>query len=250
MGARGTNGGHAAANSLLLGGHHENDTSPSSESHALKTLHFNHSSWDDRLQTQPQHASFLRWARAAINAAEPVIFGVYMRTLKDPVYDHIVPMVGYDSTGVFFNDLHHNTTLRYDVSNFVQSRESCSGGIDDFRYCLPTSVNYGIRVHGNLDHDNVLLPVRLHMESWMEPDYSKEDAHHQKPTELRGTLTVTRLQPGAHYALLRYQDVESVPARHFLQSNFTSRIDFVAPETGNVEFATKFMSNSTNFFRC
>merc|ERR1719333_784490 len=85
--ARGTNGGHAAENSLLLGGHHEKDTHPTSESHALKVLRFNYSSWDDRHQPRPQHAAFLDWARSAIDAGEPVIFGVYMHNDTDADYD-------------------------------------------------------------------------------------------------------------------------------------------------------------------
>merc|ERR1712113_973931 len=98
--ARGTNGGHGPQNELLLGGR------DSSESHALKVLHFNLTSWGDWRESKPQHAAFLKWAREAIDASNPVIFGVFMRTLSDPDYDHIVPMVGYDSTGIYFNDLH------------------------------------------------------------------------------------------------------------------------------------------------
>jgi hypothetical protein len=172
---------------------------------------------------------------------------------KDIDYDHIVVMTGYDATGVFFNDLHANSTLRYNVSDFAQSRQACddrSKPKPNMRYCLPPAVDYGIRVHGTADLDGVLLPAQLHMDSWREPDYSEEDGLHEKPIELRGTLTVNQLQPGTRYTLLRYEDAASVPNRNFLTSNFTSRQDFVSPAAGKAEFATRFMSNSTIFFRC
>lgn len=171
-----------------------------------------------------------------------------MRTLNDADYDHIVPMVGYDSTGIFFNDLHANHTLRYSVTDFVQSREGCVGNCS-FDYCLPAFTDYGIRVHGNVDTDNVLLPVQLKMESWLEPDYSKEDMHHEEPTELKATLIITHLQPGVSYVLLHYDDAAAVPKDRFLDSQFSSRKDFVASGT-KAEFSTSFMSNSTQFFRC
>merc|ERR1719480_149348 len=127
-------------------------------------------------------------------------------------------------------------------------REGCQGPTF-FNYCVPRDVDYGIRVHGNVDLDKELLPARLRMDSWSEPDYSEEDAHHERPVELTGTLTVSSLQPGARYALLRYEDPASVPHRRFLESNYSSRIDFDGL-AGRAEFAVSFMSNSTVFFRC
>lgn len=241
--ARGSNGGHDAKHALLIG-------MGESENHALKVFRFNFTSWDDGRERRPQHTAFLKWAKDAIDAGEPVIFGVYMRLLKDPDYDHIVPMVGYDATGIYFNDLHSNSTLRYDISDFVRSRKCCSGGSEEWSYCLPSSVDYGVRVHGNADRDGILLPVRLSMDSWTEPDYSSEDAHHQKPIELKGKVVVTQLHPGVSYALLRYEDASLVPDRDFLKSSYTSREDFVAPALGKAEFRTSFKSNSTVFFRC
>eukprot|EP00929_Paragymnodinium_shiwhaense_P004575 TRINITY_DN105634_c0_g1_i1.p1 TRINITY_DN105634_c0_g1~~TRINITY_DN105634_c0_g1_i1.p1 ORF type:complete len:340 (-),score=45.60 TRINITY_DN105634_c0_g1_i1:46-1065(-) len=251
--ARGTNGGTGPQNSLLLGGHHEKDTYPSSESHALKVLKFRYTSWDDRHAERPQHKAFIEWARSALDAGDPVIFGVYQHGLDDVDYDHIVPMVGYDSDALYFNDLHSNFTMRYKVPDFVRSRKECGGNVGKkvYHYCLPPSVNYGISVHGNADSKNELLPARLHVNSWTEPDYSKEDAHHQIPVEMTGTLTVTDLKAGVKYALLRYEHSSHVPEEDFLtQGKFASRIDFVGPSDGKAEFQTKFMTNSTVFFRC
>lgn len=252
--ARGTKGGHDKDHSLLLAGHHEKDSHPSSASHALKVLNFNYSIWDD-YHPQPQHNAFIEWARGAIDVGEPVIFGVFMTTKPDKDYDHIVPMVGHDKHSIYFNDLHGSSTIRVDIPEFVKSRKECSSvGIafphDKFRYCLPASVNYGIRVRGNADHDGVLLPVRLHLTTWEEPDYSLEDKLHAKPVELQGTVTVNHMKPGARYALLRYDNALIVPHRNFLKSNYHARHDFTAPSQGKAEFKTKFMSDSTVFFRC
>ena len=96
----------------------------------------------------------------------------------------------------------------------------------------------------------MLFPAQLHMDSWSEPDYSKEDAHHETPTELHGSLAVTQLHPADRYSPLRYDDAANVPDRQFLKSKYNSRVDFVAPTSGQVEFPVHFMSNSTAFFRC
>lgn len=245
--ARATNGGTAVENSLLLGGDR------SSEGHALRVLKFRYTSWDDERARRPQSGAFVEWARSALDAGDPVIFGVYERGLDDADYDHIVPMVGYDEDALFFNDLHSNFSMRYEVRDFVRSREACGGsaGGEVYRYCLPPAVDYGISVHGNADSRGELLPARLRVSSWTEPDYSEEDAHHEVPVEMDGTLTVTDLRPGAKYALLRYDHPGSVPDEHFLRrGGFASRTDFVGPSSGEAEFPTRFMTNSTVFFRC
>jgi len=323
--ARHTNGGPSKHHSLLLAGHHEKDSHPSSVSHALKVLNFNYSIWND-YHPQPQHSAFIEWARGAINVGEPVIFGVFMTIHHDKDYDHIVPMVGYDRNSIYFNDLLGSSTIRIQISEFVKSRKECTtsqmttkkqgqtkagkaknsgkkagtspkkqgkkktgkakksgkeassspkkqgkkktgiavlqgeieemvvqapeSGNDKHRYCLPASINYGIRVRGNADHDGVLLPVQLRLTTREEPDYSLEDKLHAKPVELQGTVTVTHMKPGGRYALLRYDNAHSVPHHSFLQSDYHARHDFTAPSKGKAEFKTKLMSNSTVFFRC
>jgi len=241
--ARGTHGGHGPKNSLLLGGLH------SSESHALKILHFNHTSWDSFHESTPQAEDFLQWSREAIYEKDPVIFGVYMKTLEDPDYDHIVPMVGYDDSGIYFNDLHADFSFRYEISDFVRSRKKCKGGSEEFDYCLPDSVDYGIRVHGNMDPTGVLLPIRMSVDSWKEPDYSKEDGHGEIPKLIHANVTISELTAGSKYALLRYEDPASVPKQDFLDSKYTKRQDFT-PSRDEMVFKTSFMSNSTIFYRC
>jgi len=171
-----------------------------------------------------------------------------MNGLSDPTSDHYVPMVGYDDTAIFFNDLKANYSLRYELSTFVQSRRSCNDPSSPV-YCLPDAINSGLQVRGNADAEHVLLPIRLAMSSWTEPDFSKEDRQHQKPTLLAAELIVTGLNAGLRYALLRYSDPSHVPDRDFLNSKFEEVATFTAAGSMFKRSVT-FMSNSTTFFRC
>ena len=96
----------------------------------------------------------------------------------------------------------------------------------------------------------VALRVRLEMDGWTEPDYSREDAQHEAPDQLGATLVASALTPGSSYALLRFEDPATVPRENFLQGPYMSRISFVAPATGTYRKRVSFMSNSTTLFRC
>ncbi|CAE8604172.1 unnamed protein product [Polarella glacialis] len=242
---RGTSGGQDAAHEILL-----DLEGCCTAIHACRALQMNCTSWSSETEFRPQHIGFLEWSRQAIRAGEPVIFGVYMRGHEHQKSgDHIVPMVGFDDTGVYLNDLHSNLTLRYEVDDFVRDSQHCTKGASEWEYCLPASVNYGMRVHGNLDANGELLPLRLSMSSGWEPDYSQEDQRHAAPVLLTAQITLSGLQPGSRYALLRYDDPETVPDRRFLDSAFVSRDDITAAgEQQTLE--VHFPSNSTIFFRC
>ena len=82
-----------------------------------------------------------------------------------------------------------------------------------------------------------------------EPDYSREDRHHQHPVLMHARLVVRRLEVGRRYALLRYVEAAAVPVKGFLHAPATQRHEFTA---SGAEYARNvtFMSNSTTFFRC
>ena len=111
-------------------------------------------------------------------------------------------------------------------------------------------MDYGYRVHGNHDPQGELQPAALSMDSWYEPDYSKEDAKFEKPAMLNGTLAVRGLTRGAAYALLRYDSVAAVPPRAFLQAGGWSRRDDFRAVAATREVRVSFWSNTTIFFRC
>ena len=85
-----------------------------------------------------------------------------------------------------------------------------------FEYCMPAEVNYGYRVHGNLDPDHELFPLRLIMDSWDEPDYSAEDGKHEPPVVLNASLRASSLKLGHTYNLLKYASASSAPPCDFL----------------------------------
>ena len=89
-----------------------------------------------------------------------------------------------------------------------------------------------MRAHGNADADLRLLPARLVMDEWSEPDYSAEDGKHEAPKLLGATLVASRLRAGARYALLRYANASLVP----------SGGDFVSNRTGGVVERMEVMS--------
>jgi len=214
-----------------------------------KALRLNCTMWDYNTMPMPQHQAFVNWTKHAIDAGEPVIFGVYENSGDDKEFDHIVPMVGYDKDSVSFNDLYHNETQRYNLQNFVKSREECSKVSGEFKWCLPNQKDYGVIVHGNADANQALLRVQMTVSSRTEPDYSQEDGLHQTPVNLSGHVTVSGLSSGSRYALLRYDDPSSVPSEDFLHSSFAEKIEFVA-SANSYSHDVHFMSNSTVLFRC
>ena len=248
---RGTSGGHNGKHELLIGYERDLATKGTSVLSACAALQMNCTMWDYHVESTPQHAKFLEWATAALVAGHPVIIGLYWGVESDAEYDHIVPLVGLDSSSVWFNDLYSNTSIKADLSSFITNRTQCNRPVrfGPGSFCLPDNVNYGMVVTGNKDLDQVLLPVKLAMSSWTEPDYSKEDQQHQAPTTLSATVTVSELIPGTRYALLRFDHVDDVPIRNFLNSKFSHKIEFEAVNSKYLQH-TSFMSNSTTLFRC
>jgi hypothetical protein len=220
----------------------------------MRSFRLNVSQWPHLTSTRPQHAAFVEWMRNASSAGDPVAFGVFMKTESSPDFDHIVPLVGFDGDGkLTFNDLHANTSLHEAPSTFVSARKQCAADLPwaaRFEYCLPSEVNFGVRALGNYDEtQQELLPARLIMDSWTEPDYSHEDGKHEVPIRLQASLVVWSLVRGERYALLTYNDKADVPMRDFLkQGKPITRTDFVADSTAHRR-RVDFLSNSTTFYR-
>ena len=179
-----------------------------------------------------------------------------METENGAAYDHIVPLVGYterrgSQVELLFNDLHAATPLsRLPIADRVDCRAALPWD-KRFAYCLPSAVNYGYRVHGNADAAHELLPLRLEMDDWYEPDYSREDAKGEAPKMLEAWLRVSGLQRGATYALLRYDHAAKVPHEGFLSAGgWSERSDFAMRHAPTAEWRVQFWSNSTQLFRC
>ena len=226
-------------------------------SSACQALKLSCTMWNYNKEPAPQHTTFLSWTQGHLDAGCPVIAGLYWGVESDEDYDHIVPIVGYEEdskaavSAVYFNDLHSNFSIRAPVSDFVSTRRECNSparfGPDSF--CLPRDYDYGLAVTGNEDTHGALLPVRLAMDSWTEPDYSREDGRHEVPVPLHATVTVSNLTAGNRYALLRFDNAAEVPAAEFLKAPYAAKSEFLA---GGATWSTRatFLSNTTQFFRC
>lgn len=257
---RGVTGGHDGAHELMLA-----DGGCCSSVQVARQLHLNVSAWPHATAPQPQARAFVEWMRKAVDAHEPVVFGVYMATEDGAQYDHIVPLTGYELaapdgasppevSALLYNDLHANHALVGNLSSWIHDREGCKRSLpwsERFSYCLPATTAFGYRVHGNHDPKHELLPVRLTMDSWTQPDTSTEDDKHEKPVILSAEIEITHLTAGARFALLQYARAEDVPSHSFLRTGgWLTRTDFVPTMSTHHVQHVRFWSNSTQFFRC
>ena len=250
---RGLSGGHDGKHEVMLG-----RGGCCAAIDMMSKLSLNASQWSYWSASRPQSKAFLSWMRQAVKQQEPVAFGVFMQTETNEGFDHIVPLVGFERDGgtLVFNDLHSRVALRKQLPGFVATRAACRRALpwsERFAYCLPSDVNYGIRVHGNSDSEGALYPARLIMDEWTEPDYSAEDSKGESPKLLGATLHTRGLTPGRKYSVLVFDDWTRVPKRAF-SSNQTgglvSRVDFVATRAdGTHQRRVSFMSDSTTFYR-
>jgi hypothetical protein len=225
---------------------------------ALTALHFAFTQWDTSAP-QPQFHSFLVWMKTNLALGVPSFFGAYLTDgNNDPDYDHIMPATGiqftaasaYDPTDVLTYNDNFGDRITRAAGALSATRASCSysstqGG------CIPQDVDYGIAVTGIVDPQHVTLPVSLSVPSNSEPNVSTGAA----PVQITGTVTVSGLQPGTSYALLRYDDVTQVPtsgsAASFLASRFTYRTDFTAAAaTWSLVDPNTFTSGGTTVYRC
>jgi hypothetical protein len=229
------------------------------ETQALDALHFAYEKWGSASQPQPQFQDFMVWMKTYIAAGVPCIFAAYLTGADDaPDYDHIMPAVGIEYTTLsgyapndvlVFNNL-FGAQLRRTAESLTGTRASCD---QDLAHggCIPQDVDYGVAVTGILDAQGVTLPIRATVVSNFEPNVSMGAA----PVAMQATVTVSGLQPGGSYALLRYDDYTKVPtdgtAAAFLASSYDYRTDFDASGTEwTLVDPQTFMSDGTTYYRC
>lgn len=95
------------------------------------------------------------------------------------------------------------------------------------------------------------LPVHLAVSSPREPD----PTYQNRPTDMKGTITINGLIIGSSYALLRYASYKDVPTQGdenaFLQSNFQDKHEFIATDTTYVyEDPREISSKGSVYYRC
>lgn len=252
-------GGTIAGQQLLLG---RNDDL------VAAGLSLNYEQFDNTKAT-PQSTAFLAWVKTNIDLNRPVISGWFDPTLSDKDYDHIMPVVGYDSatpggpiTTLYYNSLLYLHTNKQ--TSFVQTREQCkaTSGYKGAEYCLPSVTNYGITIMGNKYPGQYFAQLSVPFAN--EPDWGAVDGYYYKynlnvgngkpisdPISFNANLNVYGLTAGQKYSCVRYDTVASLPVNcNFLFGPYAARYDFTAAAAVSVVAVTGLMSNGSYMFRC
>ncbi|HTA60922.1 MAG TPA: T9SS type A sorting domain-containing protein [Bacteroidia bacterium] len=232
-----------AGGELLL---YVNDTT------ALEAFSFTYKEWNPNATT-PQYNTYLNWVKQYLYKKQPVIIAVYVSGMTDPDYDHIIPAIGFKATSV--NAYTTTDSLTYN-SNFdttpftrifstLYATRAQAGNSALYPYYIPKDVNYGVAVTGNKDPNHLTKPVHIDLDSNDEPNISLG----ANPCILKATITVDSLTAGQPYALLRYNNYQTVPSQSFNPTGASSVVYFTATATTKI-LADTFMSNTAVFYRC
>lgn len=232
-----------AGGELLL---YVNDTT------ALEAFSFTYKEWNPNANT-PQYTTYLNWVKQYLYNKQPVIIAVYVSGMTDPDYDHIIPAIGFKATSV--NTYSATDSLTYN-SNFdtvpftrvfstLYATRAQAGNSAFFPYYIPKDVDYAVAVTGNKDPNHLTKPVHIDLDSNDEPNVSLG----ANPCVLKATITADSLTPGQSYALLRYNNYQTVPSLSFSPAGASSVVYFTATATTKI-LADTFMSNTAVFYRC
>jgi hypothetical protein len=219
---------------------------------ALEAFSFTYKEWGPNATT-PQYTTYLDWVKQYLYNKKPVIIVVYVSGMTDPDYDHIVPAIGFKATSI--NTYAATDSLTYN-SNFdtvpftrvfstLYATRAMAGNSAPFPYYIPRDVDYGVAVTGNKDPNHLTKPVHIDLDSNDEPNVSLG----ANPCVLKATITADSLTPGQSYALLRYNNYQTVPSLTFTPSGASSVVYFTAISTTKI-LADTFMSNTAVFYRC
>ena len=234
---------------------------------------------------------FIVWMKSHLASGHVPIIGVYNNTgdldeppsLADGQYDHIVPVLGWDSdlpiiaeqgvqyhpgdfitfsdNGLYGAPPEYPYLYRYPVGPFQGDR--AAGSAPDGRvYTLPDKVqNCGIVIEGVLDDDGDCIPVRISSSRHSEPSPDPRLAPGSTPTSplwdgppaptpLRLTATVDLRGQSGPWTLYRYDDFAKVPVRNFNAAAGSAVQHWHIP-AGGPTFVVQHdaMSNETVVFR-
>ena len=243
----------AGTNSQLLLGTSQNGGK------AVNALYLTYSEWSS--SSGSQKTAYTAWVKSQIDAGYPVIAGFYLKTLSDPDYDHIMPIIGYKITSGDISGFYYNT-LMDDVSaysstgyveltigsQFFATRSQCSSSSNV--YCLPSGVAYGISVTGNRYPSDA--PAQLFTNPWNnDPDWGPIDGVNAAPISITGTLVV-QTTAGANFTCLRFDSTSSLPNndRYMCSSSYSKKYTFGATGSSYSLAVADMMSNGNYFFRC
>lgn len=243
-----------------------------------------HTEWDRSIKDTKK---FLLWIKKEVMLGNLVTTGVYTneflfycdenKNAGDPDYDHIVSVIGIDTTSpgdfvnfknediLYFSDhglwdpspdttgtrYIFNYTFLEIMGNRVDANDK-SGRV----YTLPNddSVgNYGLSISGIKDTNQETLPITIiPSQNYEEPEI--RDGSNTRPTSfsLSLTITISELVPSVQYVLYKYNNLDNVPIDSFNShsSQATSQRDITITSGTKYTFQETIESSDRVIYRC
>ena len=74
-------------------------------------------------------------------------------------YDHIMPVIGYNATQLFYNDMYHNRVRELPLATAFKTRSQCvrNVAVQPWNYCIPTRIDYGMAITGPLSTAHIAV---------------------------------------------------------------------------------------------
>jgi len=162
-------------------------------------------------------------------------YGKKKPTAGDAAYDHIVPVIGVQSShplndsayfasdaltfsdnGVWGNPSYIPYLFTYRFGSIQRTRVAANAPNGPVYSLANDGNNYGIAVTGVADPNHDTLPVRLSTNvNYERPAIVNGSNTRPAPMPLVLTVAVSNLVPGVAYRLYRYGDLSSVPNSRF-----------------------------------
>jgi hypothetical protein len=261
-----------SASQLLLGPH-KNDR------HAARKMHLTSQEWGAEAETCTH--DFLAWVKRHILNDVPVAIGVYMNKSvfgddsdNDPEYDHIVPVIGmesshpfsdhgyYDDDVIIFSDNGVYTPdsapvpyiFKYSFGDFQKSRcdaNQASAGVYSLALATPDVKNYGIALTG-IRTDGSTLRVQVSTDvNYERPGIADGCGERPAAMRLRLSVAVSGLESGALYKMYRYDSMDRVPNRAFNKhaSDALRTWDIRGDTTGTFQIDEEVLSDEVVVYR-
>lgn len=250
----------------------------------MDQLKLNHSEWD---QSTRDTEKFLLWVKKEVMMGNLVTIGVYTneflfycndkRKAGDPDYDHIVSVLGIDTSSPNdFSNFHNEDVLYFSDHGLWNPSPDSTGPRYIFNYTfvevmgdrraanekggrvytVPNDVsvgNYGLSVLGVSDANGETVPVSVvPSQNFEEPEI--RDGSNTRPSSfsLNLTVTVSELVPSVRYVLYRYDDLSKVPSESFNahRSQSISERNITISSGTKFTFEERIQSSDRVIYRC
>jgi hypothetical protein len=207
---------------------------------AAETMHLRAIARTGKFNRSPR--DFLAWVKENVLLGRPVAIGIYMNqfrfygkrnpTAGSPQYDHIVPVIGIESSherdergyfpddAITFSDNGEWSSSRRDAqyyfsyafTAFQKTRREANSHHGPIYSLTDDHRDFGIAILGVQDEDKETLPIRVTTNiNYEHPQIAAGSARRPPPEPLELTITVSGLTQGTKYNLYRYNALESIP---------------------------------------